>query len=161
MVVDYIRSHALDEFMVMSPDARRGGEGPCGEGLERSREGRDRMTDGTAVSAVVGVGSSSFQGQGRGRVFHVNLVALRRQRFGEVAHMIRVPSEVVWRIEGRGHDELEGLHSIRPSGYGVVSARVTIGMGALGRLHSRRGLKLHRKILTPSSLEAKRADVDV
>src|SRR5213594_3526077 len=51
MVVDHIRAHALDEFMVMPPDARRGSEDPCAEGLEPSREGRDRMTDDTAVSA--------------------------------------------------------------------------------------------------------------
>src|SRR2546425_3721891 len=58
--------------------------------------------------------------------------------------MIRVPSEVVRWIEGRGHDEFEGLHSIRPSGHGVVRACVTIGV-ALERPHSPRGLKLHRK----------------
>src|SRR5436309_11815708 len=147
--------------MVIPPDPRRGSEDPCTEGLEPTREGRDRMTDDTAVSAIVGVGPPPLEGEGRGRVFHVNLVALRHQRFGQVAHMVRVPPEMVWRIEGRGHDELEGLHSICPSGHGVVSPRVTIGMVALERLHSRRGLKLHRKILTPSSLEAKRADVDV
>src|SRR3989449_1044499 len=141
--------------MVMSPDARRSAEDPCAEGLEPSREGGDRVTDDAAVSPIVDVGPPPFERQGRGRVFHMNLVALRHQRFGQVAHMVRVPSEVIRWIEGRGHDEFEGLHSSRPSGHGVVKPCETIGVVALERPHSPRDLTLHRKILTPSSWKEK------
>src|SRR3989454_12498232 len=153
--MNHIRADALDEFMVMPPDARRSAEDPCAEGLEPTREGRDRVTDDASVSSVVDVGPPPFERQGRGRVFHVDLVALRHQRFGQVAHMVRVPSEVVRWIEGRGHDEFEGLHSIRPSGHGVLRACVTIEVVAFERPHSPRGLTLHRKILTPSSWKQK------
>src|SRR5881296_1509832 len=155
VVVNHVRAHAFDEFVVMPPDARGGAEDPCAEGLEPTREGRDRVTDDAAVSPVVEVGPPPFERQGGGRVFHVNLVALRHQRLGKVADMVRVPSEVVRWIEGRGHDEFEGLHLIRPSDHGVVKPWETIGVVALERPHSPRDLTLHRKILTPSSWKQK------
>src|SRR5256886_10801421 len=103
----------------MPPDARRGAEDPCAEGLEPTCKGRDRVTDDAAVSSVVGVGPPPFERQGRGRVFPVNLVALRDQRFGQVAHMIRVASDVVRWCESRRHDESAGSHYILTSSHGV------------------------------------------
>src|SRR5207245_9306531 len=44
VIVNYVRAHGPNEFVVMPPDARRGAEDPCAEGLERSREVRDGVT---------------------------------------------------------------------------------------------------------------------
>src|SRR3989442_3917466 len=51
VVIDYVRAYALDKFIVMPPDARRGTEDQCAEGLEPSREGGDRVTDDAAISS--------------------------------------------------------------------------------------------------------------
>ena len=78
VVVDHIRTDSVDEFVMMAPNARRCAEDPRAEGLESPRGGGNRVTDDTAVPAILEIRPASLEGQGRGRIFDVDLVALGR-----------------------------------------------------------------------------------
>ena len=134
VVVDDVRSDFVDELVVMPPDAGRRAEDPRAQRLEAPRRRFDRMADHTTVSGVVEVGPSAFEGQGGGRVFDVDLVALRGQGFRQIADMVRVPAEMVRWIERGGHDELEGLHSARPSAPQILvgGASIELPLGENG-----------------------------
>src|SRR5207245_10676531 len=118
----------------MPPDAGRRAEDPSAQRLEAPRRRFDRMSDHTTVPGVIEVGPSAFEGQGCGRIFDVDLVALRRQCFRQVADMVRVPAEMVGWIERGGHDELERLHSVRPSAPQILfrGASIELPLGENG-----------------------------
>ena len=70
--------------------------------------------------------------------------------------MVRVPAQVVRRIECRGHDELERLHSIGPPGCRPARPRELTRVPVLGESLPVHGLDHHAK--SPHSVQLERKE---
>ena len=105
MEMDDIGTHLTGQRLVESTDAARVAEGIRSHGLRSPERARDWMrVDIPAVQSVLRQ-SVPLQAIGRGGEFDVDLVPTLREGLREVAHVDRVASEVVRRVEGRHHEE--------------------------------------------------------
>src|SRR5256886_450359 len=117
--MDDVGPYLADESRVMSPNDWGSAEDPRTEGLEPARGCGDRVSNHAAGPLSVGRWLSPLERQGRRRIFHVDLVALRRERLGQIADVVGVAPQVIGRIERRRHEEPQGLRlTVPPAGPG-------------------------------------------